>query len=299
MQYADIALHRLVLNNFSVYFLGIILVEWMVSYLVNRGLNKRFGTKLASLYNCEITFIGVIHHELSHAILALFTGAHVQKICLYRIPWTRKKKKEEMDENCLGYVTYSCRGIFPLPQIQNLLTGIAPIALGTVSTFFLRQIPPEFLEDRKLGGTVHYAMELPGSVFDGQYSTSCLPKRPGPEKCPGRLGHCFYRRPVAADACRNDVGHTRDFSDGSRNHCSAGCSICFADQYLTIHERRKRIYEEIYLLAVFVVSGYYGGIHFRHRIFADAEYHHPEAVPGQTEFDNTGSAPELFFQDHR
>lgn len=136
MQYADIALHRLVLNNFSVYFLGIILVEWMVSYLVNRGLNKRFGTKLASLYNCEITFIGVIHHELSHAILALFTGAHVQKICLYRIPWTRKKKKEEMDENCLGYVTYSCRGIFPLPQIQNLLTGIAPIALGTASTFF-------------------------------------------------------------------------------------------------------------------------------------------------------------------
>lgn len=136
MQYTDIVLHRLVLNNFSVYFLGIILVEWIVSFLVNRGLGRRFGSKIANLYNCELTFIGVIHHELSHAILALLTGARVQKICLYRFPWTRKRQKDEMDENCLGYVTYYCRGFFPLPQIQNMLAGIAPMALGTVSTFF-------------------------------------------------------------------------------------------------------------------------------------------------------------------
>lgn len=135
MQYFELVFHRLVLDNFSFYFLGIILVEWIVSFLVNRGLGKRFGSRIANLYNCEITFIGVIHHELSHAILALLTGAHIQKVCLYRFPWTRKKHKDEMDENCLGYVTYSCRGIFPFPQIQNLLTGIAPIALGTISTF--------------------------------------------------------------------------------------------------------------------------------------------------------------------
>lgn len=136
MQYVDALFHRLVLDNFSFYFLGIILAEWIISFLVNRGLAKRFGPKIANFYNCEITFIGVIHHELSHAILALLTGARIEKICLYRFPWTRKRQREEMDESCLGYVMYSCRGIFPIPQIQNLLSGIAPIILGTVSTFF-------------------------------------------------------------------------------------------------------------------------------------------------------------------
>lgn len=136
MQYITLAAQRLIIDNFSFYLLCIIMAEWIISFLVNRGLAKRFGAKVANIYNCELTFSGVIHHELSHAILALLSGAYIQKICLYRFPWTRKKQKDTMDENCLGYVMYNCRGIFPMPQIQNMLTGIAPIILGSVSIFF-------------------------------------------------------------------------------------------------------------------------------------------------------------------
>lgn len=122
---------RLTYLNLSFYLLILIFAEWSVSCLVNRGMARRLGIRFATAYNCNITFLGVIHHELSHALLALLTGAAIHKICLYRFPWTRKKKKDEIDENCLGYVTYSCRGIFPIPQIQNALTGVAPAALGS------------------------------------------------------------------------------------------------------------------------------------------------------------------------
>ena len=100
---------RLTYLNLAVYILMLIFVEWSVSSLVNRGMARRLGARFAVAYNCNITFLGVIHHELSHAVLALLTGAAIHKICLYRFPWTRKKKKDEMDENCLGYVSYSCR----------------------------------------------------------------------------------------------------------------------------------------------------------------------------------------------
>lgn len=122
---------RLTYLNLAAYILMLIFVEWSVSSLVNRGMARRLGARFAVAYNCNSTFLGVIHHELSHAVLALLTGAAIHKICLYRFPWTRKKKKDEMDENCLGYVSYSCRGIFPIPQIQNALTGVAPAALGS------------------------------------------------------------------------------------------------------------------------------------------------------------------------
>lgn len=84
---------RLTYLNLAAYILMLIFVEWSVSSLVNRGMARRLGARFAVTYNCNITFLGVIHHELSHAVLALLTGAAIHKICLYRFPWTRKKKK--------------------------------------------------------------------------------------------------------------------------------------------------------------------------------------------------------------
>lgn len=124
---------RLLVCNLSFYFLSLIIVEWCISSLTRRGIARRLGIKFATVYVCDITFLGVIHHELSHALLALITGAAIQEVCLYRPLWIRKKKRNEPEEGCLGYVTYVCRGVFPMPQIQNALTGVAPAILGSVT----------------------------------------------------------------------------------------------------------------------------------------------------------------------
>lgn len=47
-------------------------------------MEKAFGAEFAERYDTRWTAIGVIHHELSHLLVALFTGARIDKFRLYR-----------------------------------------------------------------------------------------------------------------------------------------------------------------------------------------------------------------------
>ena len=42
-------------------------------------MEKAFGAEFAERYDTRWTAIGVIHHELSHLLVALFTGARIDK----------------------------------------------------------------------------------------------------------------------------------------------------------------------------------------------------------------------------
>ena len=77
-----------------------------------------------------MTAIGVIHHELSHLLVALFTGARIDKFRLYRF------KREEGDK-ALGYVNYTPRGLFLLPLLQKTAIGIAPALFGSLNVCLL------------------------------------------------------------------------------------------------------------------------------------------------------------------
>lgn len=81
----------------------------------------------ANLIN-YVTFVGVMHHELSHALLAFLTGAKVTKIKLFRI---------HHKDGALGYVAYATRGNFILQSIQKVATSIAPIICGFISSYLL------------------------------------------------------------------------------------------------------------------------------------------------------------------
>lgn len=81
----------------------------------------------ANLIN-YITFVGVMHHELSHALLAFLSGAKVTDIKLFRI---------HHNDGALGYVAYAPRGNFILQSIQKVVTSIAPIICGCISSSLL------------------------------------------------------------------------------------------------------------------------------------------------------------------
>lgn len=75
-----------------------------------------------------LTFVGVMHHELSHALLAFLSGAKVSEIKLFRI---------HHKDGALGYVSYAPRGNFIMQSIQKVATSIAPIICGMISCCLL------------------------------------------------------------------------------------------------------------------------------------------------------------------
>lgn len=87
---------------------------------------RAFGAGLTNLMFNWLTFVGVVHHELSHALFCLLTGAKVKKIVLFKPEGTT-----------LGKVIYSNRGGIILSSIQNALSAVAPVVIGFISEFIL------------------------------------------------------------------------------------------------------------------------------------------------------------------
>lgn len=105
-------------------------------------MEKAFGAEFAERYDTRWTAIGVIHHELSHLLVALFTGARIDKFRLYRF------KREEGDK-ALGYVNYTPRGLFLLPLLQKTAIGIAPALFGSLNVQPARLVHHAGLAERR------------------------------------------------------------------------------------------------------------------------------------------------------
>lgn len=75
-----------------------------------------------------VTFPGTFIHETSHLILAVVTGAKVTDVCMF-----------ENKDGCLGHVSYSARGPFPMQMVQHALIALAPTVVGFTVGYFLLQ----------------------------------------------------------------------------------------------------------------------------------------------------------------
>lgn len=75
-----------------------------------------------------VTFIGVIHHELAHFLLALLTGAKIQSVVLFRL--------KAKDGN-IGEVSFTPRGWNVAQSMQVVLSSVAPMLLGFISLLVL------------------------------------------------------------------------------------------------------------------------------------------------------------------
>ncbi|MCR4903016.1 MAG: hypothetical protein K6A23_09160 [Butyrivibrio sp.] len=75
-----------------------------------------------------LTFPGVMHHELSHAIFAFITGARITEFKLF----CPNKATGE-----LGHVSFAPRGPFFIKALQMSLASTAPVIMGTISSMFI------------------------------------------------------------------------------------------------------------------------------------------------------------------
>lgn len=85
-----------------------------------------FGNLGVKLIGNWLTFVGVIHHELSHALAAIITGAKIVSVDLFK-----------PSGNTLGNVVFQPRGNILLQSIQVSISAIAPVFSGIFSVYIL------------------------------------------------------------------------------------------------------------------------------------------------------------------
>ena len=109
-------------------FLAVLILGFLIE-LINRTITNALagiiGSVPAFILRNYLTYPGTVHHELSHALLALITGAAVKKIVLFP------------KGNTLGSVEIEPRGNLFFRALQLSLSAIAPVIMGVISLFSL------------------------------------------------------------------------------------------------------------------------------------------------------------------
>ena len=83
------------------------------------------GPTIANILRNYLTYIGTVHHELSHALFCVLTGAKLLKVTLFP------------HGDVLGSVEFIPRGNFIVRGIQKFFTSIAPVFMGCVTLFLM------------------------------------------------------------------------------------------------------------------------------------------------------------------
>lgn len=93
---------------------------------ITKSLAKGIGVDAALFIMNYLTFLGTIHHECSHALYALLTGAKVTSMQIFK-----------PEGNKLGSVQLQPRGIWLTKSLQLTLSAIAPTVQGLISEILL------------------------------------------------------------------------------------------------------------------------------------------------------------------
>lgn len=113
----------------AIIIIAVPLVGMLIEFItmeITRGLAKNMGVSTALFIMNGLTFVGTIHHELSHALYALITGAKVTKVEVFKPQGDR-----------LGCVEFLPRGNWFTKALQMTLSGIAPTVQGFITLCLL------------------------------------------------------------------------------------------------------------------------------------------------------------------
>lgn len=116
----------------------IVMIVPVIGLLINlleksltKSLVKMIGVKLTLFIMNYLTFIGTVHHELSHAIYGFVTGAKITKIELFK-----------PHDGALGQVQIVPRGNPILRSFQLCMSAIAPTVQGLITECLLLKFFP-------------------------------------------------------------------------------------------------------------------------------------------------------------
>ena len=117
----------------SALIITLIIPTWgILIYFLNKFLyallSKITSEKIAMTIVNWLTIPGVIHHEVSHAFVALITGAEITE---FRPFWPDKTS------GSLGHVNFMVRGSLFTKSLQYTLTSTAPVIMGTITSIIL------------------------------------------------------------------------------------------------------------------------------------------------------------------
>ncbi len=122
-------------KEFIGYFLTALAITLIIPFLglIIHGINRMIvglfrivlGSNIAFIMANYLTFPGVVVHEISHALMAVLTGA---KIVEFRPFWPDKEKGE------LGHVIITPRGNFLMRAMQSTFSSSAPVIFGLLTT---------------------------------------------------------------------------------------------------------------------------------------------------------------------
>lgn len=90
------------------------------------ALSSALGTQAAKLYDTKLTYIGVVHHEFSHALMVILTGAKLKGIQLIK------------HGDTLGQVRFITRGPKIIQWIQLALIQLGPVIFGQITLQFIQ-----------------------------------------------------------------------------------------------------------------------------------------------------------------
>lgn len=114
-----------IIKTFGVIFGLLIVVPvilGMLAVIVSRA-NKRDSIVLGGFYGQVILGgIGVIIHELSHLIVAVLFGHHIQSVRLLHIP-----DAHDANDRGLGYVSHTWNDDSLYQKVGNVFIGVAPV----------------------------------------------------------------------------------------------------------------------------------------------------------------------------
>lgn len=116
---------------FAVPVLGLIIKALQTS--CQRIIARYFGCFVANLISIFLTFPGVVHHELSHALYCILTGGKVTRMVLFC------PESKGNGSFTLGYVNWQPRGPWLFQSVQYYTASMAPTIQGIITLFLLRQ----------------------------------------------------------------------------------------------------------------------------------------------------------------
>jgi hypothetical protein len=118
-----------------------------ISKKISSILSEIIGKHLAYVVMNYVLFVGTIHHELAHAILAFITGAKVEKVELFNPKNGR-----------LGQVSFRLRKGLIIGGIEAVLASSAPITCGIFSLLALRNLLLSVDMNNIVKGLIYYTM---------------------------------------------------------------------------------------------------------------------------------------------
>ena len=102
----------------------------VVTTRTNQHLMRAFGLNAPLIFG----WFGVMIHEISHAVMSIIFGHHVDKIKLLQNPF------KEGNENRMGYVSHAWNPKNKYQQLGNFFIGMAPIFGITLTSLGLTKL---------------------------------------------------------------------------------------------------------------------------------------------------------------